>query len=143
VEDIATDARIVGAAWALSHDLVTFAGAPVVAGDRRPRAHAEFKRGTLPRETIGCCCRRSLQAAVAINNARLFAEASAPPRRRDARRPRARASRALDVSIVARLVADGVYAAARAGVRLFLIEAERATWSPRPLGDIGPAAGPS
>lgn len=93
VEDIATDARIVGATWALSHDLVTFAGAPVVAGDELLGVLTlNLKRGMLPQgDDRMLLSSFASQAAVAINNARLFAQAEA--RRRVAetlRGPRAR-----------------------------------------------------
>jgi signal transduction histidine kinase len=76
VEDIAVDARIIGTQWALSHDLVAFAGVPVVAGDDLLGVLTmNLRRGRLPQGGD----RRLLpsfaaQAAVAMRNARLFAD---------------------------------------------------------------------
>ena len=148
VEDIATDARIVAAAWALSHDLVAFAGAPVVAGDELLGVLTlNLKRGTLPQgDDRMLLSSFASQAAVAINNARLFAEAEARRRAAETLSDLGRAlSQALDVDIVARLVADGVrtlLGGQESG--LFLIEAESGDLVSLALsGDIGPAAGPS
>ena len=148
MEDIATDARIVGAAWALSHDLVAFAGAPVVAGDELLGVLTlNLKRGTLPQgDDRMLLSSFASQAAVAINNARLFAEAEARRRAAETLRDLGRAlSQALDVNIVARLVADGVctlLGGQESG--LFLIEAESGDLVSLALsGDVGPAAGPS
>ena len=76
VEDIATDERIMGAQWALSRDLVAFCGVPVAAGDELLGVLTlNLKRGRLPQGGD-----RSLlpsfaaQAAVAMRNARLFAD---------------------------------------------------------------------
>ena len=106
-----------------------------------------LKRGTLPQgDDRMLLSSFASQAAVAINNARLFAEAEARRRAAETHRDLGRAlSQALDVNIVARLVADGVCAllgGQESG--LFLIEAESGDLVSLALsGDIGPAAGPS
>jgi two-component system NtrC family sensor kinase len=76
VEDIGTDPRIMAADWALSRDLVAFAGVPVAAGeDLLGVLTLNLERGRLPEGGD-----RSLlpsfaaQAAVAMRNARLFAD---------------------------------------------------------------------
>src|SRR6185503_20470300 len=106
--DIAIDPHIVGAAWALSHDLVAFAGAPVVAGEELLGVLTlNLKRGMLPPgDDRMLLSSFASQAAVAINNARLFAEAEARRRAAETLRDLGRAlSRALDVNVVARLLA--------------------------------------
>jgi len=76
VEDIATDARIMAAQWALSRDLVAFAGVPVAAGDDLLGVLTlNLKRGRLPQgEDRTLLPSFAAQAAVALRNARLFAE---------------------------------------------------------------------
>lgn len=76
IDDIARDARVMATDWALDRDLVAFAGAPVAAGDELLGVLTlNLKRGRLPegheREML-----RSFasQAAVAMRNARLFAD---------------------------------------------------------------------
>jgi len=76
VEDVAKDPRIMAAQWALSRDLVAFAAVPVAAGDDLLGVLTlNLKRGRLPKGG-----RRTLlpsfaaQSAVAIRNARLFAD---------------------------------------------------------------------
>jgi signal transduction histidine kinase len=76
VEDISRDVRIMAADWALSRDLVAFAGAPVaVGGELLGVLTLNLKRGRLPegndRELLQSF---AAQAAVAMNNARLFAD---------------------------------------------------------------------
>ncbi len=148
LKDIATDARIVGTAWALSHDLAAFAGAPVVAGDELLGVLTlNLKRGMLPEgDDRMLLSSFASQAAVAINNARLFAEAEARRRVAETLRDLGRAlSRALDVNVVARLVADGVctlLGGQESG--LFRLESDSGDLVSLALsGDIGPAAGPS
>ena len=76
VEDIAVDARIMASQWALSRDLVAFAGVPVAAGaDLLGVLTLNLKRGRLlqggDRTLLPSF---AAQAAVAMRNARLFAE---------------------------------------------------------------------
>ena len=76
VEDIARDARIMAADWALSRDLVAFAGAPVAAGDELLGVLTlNLKRGRLPEgNDRALLLSFASQAAVAMRNARLFAD---------------------------------------------------------------------
>ena len=76
VGDIARDARIMAADWALSRDLVAFAGAPVAAGDELLGVLTlNLKRGRLPEgNDRGLLLSFASQAAVAMRNARLFAD---------------------------------------------------------------------
>jgi two-component system NtrC family sensor kinase len=76
VDDIARDARIMAADWALSRDLVAFAGAPVAAGDELLGVLTlNLKRGRLPDgNDRALLLSFASQAAVAMRNARLFAD---------------------------------------------------------------------
>jgi signal transduction histidine kinase len=76
VDDIARDARIMAADWALDRDLVAFAGAPVAAGDELLGVLTlNLKRGRLPEGNEREMLRSfASQAAVALRNARLFAD---------------------------------------------------------------------
>ena len=76
VDDIARDARIMAADWALSRDLVAFAGAPVAAGDELLGVLTlNLKRGRLPEgNDRALLLSFASQAAVAMRNARLFAD---------------------------------------------------------------------
>jgi signal transduction histidine kinase/BarA-like signal transduction histidine kinase len=76
VEDIATDARILAAEWALSRDLVAFGGVPVAAGDELLGVLTlNLKRGRLPQGGDRTLLPSfAAQAAVAMRNARLFAD---------------------------------------------------------------------
>jgi signal transduction histidine kinase/CheY-like chemotaxis protein len=76
VEDIAADARIMAAQWALSRDLVAFAGVPVAAGpDLFGVLTLNLQRGRLLQsDDRALLTTFAAQAAVAIRNARLFAE---------------------------------------------------------------------
>jgi signal transduction histidine kinase len=76
VADIATDPRIMAAEWALSRDLVAFAGVPVAAGDDLLGVLTlNLKRGRLPQGGDRTLLPTfAAQAAVAMRNARLFAE---------------------------------------------------------------------
>ncbi|MGH7413057.1 MAG: hybrid sensor histidine kinase/response regulator [Candidatus Rokuibacteriota bacterium] len=76
VEDIAADARILAAQWALGRDLVAFAGVPVAAGDDLLGVLTlNLKRGRLPRGLDRTLLPSfAAQAAVAMRNARLFAD---------------------------------------------------------------------
>ena len=76
VDDISRDVRILAADWALSRDLIAFAGAPVaVGGELLGVLTLNLKRGRLPegndRELLQSF---AAQAAVAMHNARLFAD---------------------------------------------------------------------
>jgi signal transduction histidine kinase len=76
VADIAADARIMAAQWALSRDLVAFAGVPVAAGpDLFGVLTLNLQRGRLLQgDDRALLTTFAAQAAVAIRNARLFAE---------------------------------------------------------------------
>jgi two-component system NtrC family sensor kinase len=76
VEDIAADRRIMAARWALSRDLVAFAGVPVAAGDDLLGVLTlNLRRGCLPEgDDRALLLAFASQAAVAMRNARLFAE---------------------------------------------------------------------
>ncbi|HEY7653674.1 MAG TPA: ATP-binding protein [Methylomirabilota bacterium] len=76
VEDVAADPRIMAAQWALSRDLVAFAGVPVAAGDDLVGVLTlNLTRGRLPEgEDRALLLSFASQAAVAIRNARLFAD---------------------------------------------------------------------
>ena len=76
VEDIASDPRIIAARWALDRDLVVFAGVPVGSGaDLLGVLTLNLKRGRLLQgDDRALLTTFAAQAAVAIRNARLFAE---------------------------------------------------------------------
>jgi signal transduction histidine kinase/BarA-like signal transduction histidine kinase len=76
IEDIATDPRIMAAQWALSRNLVAFAGVPVAAGDDLVGVLTlNLTHGRLPEgEDRALLLSFASQAAVAIRNARLFAD---------------------------------------------------------------------
>ena len=76
VEDIAVDARIMAAQWALSRDLVAFGGGPVAAGEELLGVLTlNLKRGRLPQGGDRTLLPSfAAQAAVAMRNARLFAD---------------------------------------------------------------------
>jgi signal transduction histidine kinase/CheY-like chemotaxis protein len=76
VEDIATDERIMAAQWALSRDLVAFCGVPVAAGEELLGVLTlNLKRGGLPQGGDRTLLPSfAAQAAVAMRNARLFAD---------------------------------------------------------------------
>jgi two-component system NtrC family sensor kinase len=76
VEDIATDERIMAAGWALSRDLVAFCGVPVAAGEELLGVLSlNLKRGRLPHGGDRTLLPSfAAQAAVAMRNARLFAD---------------------------------------------------------------------
>ncbi len=76
VEDISVDGRIMAAEWALSRDLVAFGGVPVVAGDELFGVLTlNLKRGWLPQgDDRTILPSFAAQAAVAMRNARLFAD---------------------------------------------------------------------
>jgi signal transduction histidine kinase/CheY-like chemotaxis protein len=76
VEDIAADGRIMAAEWALSRDLVAFGGVPVAAGEELFGVLTlNLKRGRLPQgDDRAILPSFAAQAAVAMRNARLFAD---------------------------------------------------------------------
>ena len=76
VEDISADGRIMAAEWALSRDLVAFGGVPVAAGEELFGVLTlNLKRGRLPQgDDRTILPSFAAQAAVAMRNARLFAD---------------------------------------------------------------------
>ncbi len=113
VEDVSQDPRIVAADWALARQLVAFAGAPVIAGGEVLGVLTlNLKRGMLPQgDDRALLTSFASQAAVAIGNARLFAEVDA---RRSAAETLANVGRtlaqALEVDVLAQRVAGSVRA---------------------------------
>ena len=111
IEDIAADSRIMAARWALSRDLVAFAGAPVAAGDELFGVLTlNLKRGQLPagHDQVLVLSFAS-QAAAAIRNARLFADnarlyAEAQQRLRELQETQAQLVQAGKLSAVGQLV---------------------------------------
>src|SRR5215467_9387352 len=84
IEDVTPDDRLRGREWAIAHGLVSFAGVPVVSGgDLLGVLTLSLRKEDLPaaddRELLTSF---ASQAAVAVHNARLFAEATR--RRREA-----------------------------------------------------------
>ncbi|HYB44146.1 MAG TPA: GAF domain-containing protein [Candidatus Methylomirabilis sp.] len=113
VEDVARDARIMAVDWALRHDLVAFAGVPVVAGDELLGVLTlNLARGTLPQgDDRGLLSSFAAQAAVAIGNARLFAEADERRRAAELLSDLGRTlSQALDPEVVAQRIVDSLRA---------------------------------
>ena len=79
IDDVTADARVRGAAWAHRHDLLGLAGVPIETGDDLAGILTlNLKRGQKlfadDRALLGSF---ASQAAVAVRNARLFAEAQA------------------------------------------------------------------
>ena len=107
VEDVTPDERIRARQWAVGHGLLSFAGVPVVSGDdllgvltlnlRREDLPAEDDRELLTSFAS--------QAAVAVRNARLFAEGT---RRRREAEELAQVARMLTESLDVSEVADRV-----------------------------------
>ena len=113
VEDVAGDQRIVAADWALRYDLVAFAGVPVVAGDDLLGVLTlNLERGRLPQgDDRALLSSFASQAAVAIRNAKLFAEADARRRAAETLSDLGRVlAQALDPAVVAQRIADSVCA---------------------------------
>jgi signal transduction histidine kinase len=111
VDDIAQDARIMAADWALSRDLVAFAGAPVAAGDELLGVLTlNLKRGRLPEgNDRALLLSFASQAAVAMRNARLFADNArlyeeAQQRVRELQETQAQLVQAANLSAVGQLV---------------------------------------
>jgi signal transduction histidine kinase len=84
VEDVTTDDRIVPVPWARAHELLAFAGAPVMSGDTLAGVLTlNLRRGEgLGEDGRDLLLSFSSQAALAVRNARLFSETQA--RRREA-----------------------------------------------------------
>ena len=84
VDDVTGDARIASVRWARDHDLLAFAGVPVLSGDALIGVLTlNLKRGAgLGEDGQALLVSFAAQAALAVRNARLFAETQA--RRREA-----------------------------------------------------------
>jgi GAF domain-containing protein len=145
VEDIAKDARIISADWALRHDLIAFAGVPISSGDELLGVLTlNLKRGTLPREDDRALLLSfASQAAVAIRNARLFAETEARRRESETLSELGHAlAQALDSDIVAQRIADGVRGLLRArSAGLYHLEPDGSLVAAAVSGDMGSTAG--
>ena len=107
VEDITPDERIRSRQWAVGHGLLSFAGVPVVSGDDllgvlTLNLRREDHPGEDDRELLTSF---ASQAAVAVRNARLFAEAT---RRRREAEELAQVARMLTESLDVSEVADRV-----------------------------------
>src|SRR5262245_32113650 len=144
VEDVGSDPRIVAADWALSRDLGAFAGAPVVAGDELLGVLTlNLKRGLLPQgDDRLLLASFASQAAVAIKNARLFAEADARRRAAETLADLGRTlAHALDVVVVAQRVADSVRTLLRGGISvLYRLDPESGDLVALAVsGEVGPA----
>jgi len=107
IEDVTPDDRLRGREWAIAHGLLSFAGVPVVSGDHL----LGVLTLSLRKEDLPAADDRELltsfasQAAVAVRNARLFAEAM--QRRREAEEL-AQVARMLTESLDIHEVADRV-----------------------------------
>jgi signal transduction histidine kinase len=143
VEDVTKDPRIMAVDWALRHDLVAFAGVPVVAGDELLGVLTlNLKRGRLPYgDDRSLLSSFASQAAVAIRNARLFAEAERRRHEAETLADLGRAvAQALDPDVVAQRIAESVCGLLNArNSALYRLEPESgafvavAVW-----GDVGP-----
>jgi GAF domain-containing protein len=145
VEDISKDPRIMAVDWALRNDLVAFAGVPVSSGDELLGVLTlNLKRGTLPREDDRALLLSfASQAAVAIRNARLFAETESRRRESETLSELGHAlAQALDPDIVAQRIADGVRGLLKASAAgLFHLEPDGSMTAAAVSGDIGPVGG--
>ncbi len=145
VEDITQDTRIIAVDWALHHDLVAFAGVPVSSGDELLGVLTlNLKRGTLPREDDRALLLSfASQAAVAIRNARLFAETESRRRESETLSELGHAlAQALDPDIVAQRIADGVRGLLRArSAGLYHLEPDGSLVAAAVSGDMGPTGG--
>ena len=146
IEDVTPDERIRARQWAVRHGLLSFAGVPVVSGDdllgvltlnlRREDLPAEDDRELLTSFAS--------QAAVAVRNARLFAEAT--HRRREAEELAQVArmlTESLDVSEVADRVVRSVlpiFGVDAAGLRLMRADGnlEAIAWAGSAIGFFQP-----
>ena len=143
VEDVAGDPRIMAADWALSRDLVGFAGAPVEAGGNLLGVLTlNLRRGKLPEgDERTLLSSFASQAAVAIDNARLFADVEARRRAAEALSELGHAlAQALDPAVVAQRVADNVRALLGTGSSvLYRLDAESGDLVALAVsGDVGP-----
>jgi|GEM_PF-254856 len=107
IEDVTPDDRLRGREWAIAHGLLSFAGVPVVSGgDLLGVLTLSLRKKDLPaaddRELLTSF---ASQAAVAVRNARLFAETM---RRRREAEELAQVARMLTESLDIREVADRV-----------------------------------
>jgi GAF domain-containing protein/signal transduction histidine kinase len=146
IEDVTSDERIRGREWAMEHGLLSFVGVPVVAGDDlRGVLTLSLRREDLPavddREILTSF---AAQAAVAVRNARLFAEAT---RRRREAEELAQVARmlteSLDVSEVADRVVRSVlpiFGVDAAGLRLMRADGklEAIAWAGSAIGFFQP-----
>ncbi len=82
--DVANDERIADAAWARDNGLVSFAGWPLTFCDTLEGVLASFSRRPLTDAELARMALFAHQAAIAIKNARLFAEVRALERRLEA-----------------------------------------------------------
>ena len=82
--DVAHDERIADAAWARDNGLVSFAGWPLLFRDSLEGVLASFSRRPLSDAELARMALFANQAAIAIKNARLFAEVRALERRLEA-----------------------------------------------------------
>lgn len=107
LEDVTTDERIGDRQWAIGHGLLSFAGVPVVSGDDLLGVLTlNLRREDLPSEDDReLLTSFASQAAVAVRNARLFAEAT--HRRREAEEL-AQVARMLTESLDVTEVADRI-----------------------------------
>jgi GAF domain-containing protein/CheY-like chemotaxis protein len=113
VPDVASDARVLVPDWAIRHDLRALAGVPVVAGDELVGVLSlNLERGrTFGADDLALLLTFASQAAVAVRNARLFAEARARSAAAEAVAEMGRVlAQALDADLVAPRIADNILA---------------------------------
>jgi signal transduction histidine kinase/CheY-like chemotaxis protein/HPt (histidine-containing phosphotransfer) domain-containing protein len=117
LDDATADPRTMAREWALAHDLLVFAGVPVMAGGALVGVLSlNFRRGQVPDEDDRALLLSfAAQAAVAIRNAKLLAETE---ERRQAAEMLADLgallSQSLDPEAVGRRIADNVMSLVRA-----------------------------
>ncbi|HET7876478.1 MAG TPA: GAF domain-containing protein, partial [Methylomirabilota bacterium] len=143
IEDVRRDSRVMAVDWALQYDLVAFAGVPVLAGDDLLGVLTfNLKPGRLPEsEDRALLSSFASQAAVAIRNARLFAEAERRRHEAEALAGLGRTiARALDPDVVAQQIADGIRALLRtSNSGLYRIEPGSGSFvAVAASGDVGP-----
>jgi GAF domain-containing protein/ActR/RegA family two-component response regulator len=146
IDDVGQDERVQARPWAMAHGLTSFAGVPVVSGDDLLGVLTlNLRRGELPtaddRELL-----RSFasQAAVAVRNARVFAEAT---RRRREAEELAHVARMLTESLDVGEVADRIvrnvlpiFGVDAAGLRLMRADGklEAIAWAGSAIGFFQP-----